>query len=82
MSEVVKEQENNVRVIARRYRVNHKGLHGFIEYLPKTKLWQWTLKLIFSTTQSSIENTKEQAELELKREIEVVADSKHVRSTD
>ncbi len=74
--------ESNIRVVARRYRVVHKGLHGFVEYLPTTKLWQWTLNLLFSTKQTSVESTKEQAELELKREIEVVADSKHVRSVD
>lgn len=82
MSEAEAEKTNNVRAIARRYRVVHKGLHGWIEYIPTKKVWQWILKLSFSTTQTSTEPTRERAELELKKEIEIVADSRHVRSVD
>jgi len=77
--------ENNKNVIPvrpRRYSVNYKGLHGWVEYHPATKTWQWTFKAQFTIKNGGSENTKEEAELQLKKYIDTAAVSKNIRSVD
>lgn len=73
---------NVVHVKPRRFAVHHKGFHGFVEFKPSDKTWEWTLKLQTTIKQSGIQESKEAAMLELKQFIEVASQSKTLRSID
>lgn len=76
------EKSNVVNVPPRRYQVNYKGLHGWVEYRPSDKSWHWSLKLQMTIRNEGKENSREKAELELKKVMDVTASSKNVRSID
>jgi hypothetical protein len=71
-----------VHVQPRRFAVHHKGFHGFVEFKPSDKTWEWTLKLQTVIKQHGVQDSKEAAVLELKQFIEVATQSKTLRSID
>jgi len=72
-----------IHVKPRRFQVNHKGFHGFVQFKPgDPPTWEWTLKLQTTIKQSGIQDSKEAAMLELKQFIEVASQSKTLRSID
>lgn len=75
-------KDNVVQVPPRRYRVFHKGLHGWIEYLPSCKLWRWVFKARFVIENQGHYKTEDEAKLELKKYIDVTASSKRIESID
>lgn len=76
------EKSNVIKVPPRRYQVNYKGQFGYVEYKPSTKQWHWSFKAVATLKNDGIQETKEAAELELKKFIDAAAMSKHIRSVD
>lgn len=62
--------------------IHHKGLHGFIEYKPRLKIWLYKANLVYSVTQSGTAKTAEEAELELKKQLDIAARRDNVRTVD
>ena len=62
---------NVINVPPRRSAVHYKGLHGFVEYHPATKLWTFKLKLLQRLVINGTANSMEEAKLLLKQKIEV-----------
>lgn len=73
---------NVVQVPPRRKRVWHKGLFGWLEYLPSIKAWRWIFKAQFTVTNSGQEKTEAQAEYELKKFMDAASISKNIQSVD
>lgn len=73
---------NVIKVPPRRYQVNHKGFHGWIEYKPSDNKWHWSSKVQFTITNTGEEKTQAEAELELKKYLATASASKHARSVD
>lgn len=73
---------NVTRPPPRRYQVNYKGLHGWVEYKPSIKKWEWTFKAQMTIKHDGITDTKDLAELEMKKFMDVAAVSKNLRSVD
>jgi hypothetical protein len=73
---------NVTRVPPRRYQVNYKGLHGYVEYRPSDKKWRWTFKAVMKITHDGEQETKDAAELEMKKFMDVAAVSKNLTSVD
>lgn len=71
-----------VHVQPRRFQVNHKGFHGFVQFNPGDRTWEWSLKLQTTIKQNGVQDSREAATLELKQFIEVAAQSKTLRSID
>jgi len=64
---------NVIRVPPRRYRVNYKGMHGWVEYHPVTRTWTHTVKIQSTTTLKGEAPSEAEAVLELKKVIEIAA---------
>lgn len=77
-------KDNVITVTPRRRMVMYKGLHGWLEYRPRLKVWQFKLKLQHTTTIQGECSSENEAELELKRKIEVALSgkNKNVRTVD
>jgi hypothetical protein len=73
---------NVTRVPPRRYQVNYKGLHGWVEYAPSLKKWRWSFKAQMTIKHDGETETKDHAELEMKKFMDVAAVSKNLRSVD
>jgi hypothetical protein len=68
--------DNNVNVIRvppRRYRVVHKGMHGWVEYHPGTRTWSYSMKYAIKFTLGGRTPTEAAAVLELKIAIDELA---------
>lgn len=63
---------NVIRVPPRRYRVLHKGCHGWVEYHPGTKMWSYKLKWQTTFTHRELAPTEAEAVLELKASIDAL----------
>lgn len=75
---------NVIRVPPRRYKVMHKGMHGWVEYHPVTKTWTYQLKWTTLTTHTGSATTEADAVLELKTSIDTLisADASRMRTVD
>lgn len=65
--------DNVIRVPPRRYRVFHKGMHGWVEYHPGTKSWTYKLKYHFRFENKGTANTEAEAVLALKSTIDTLS---------
>lgn len=77
-------KDNVIKVPPRRRIIYWKGLHGVIEYRPALKCWQAVVKLIYPVDHKSEAKTEAEAELEVKKviEIAIAGKNKNVRSVD
>lgn len=78
----MEQKSNVVSVPPRRVKITHKGLHGWVEYLPTAREWRWSLNTQITLKQNGTAKSKDEAALELKRFLEVAANGKHVRTVD
>lgn len=62
---------NVIHVSPRRYRVNYKGLHGWVEYHPVSKTWEFVIKLQYVQVHRGETPSEAEAVLEIKRAIEI-----------
>jgi len=62
---------NVIKVPPRRIRVHHKGMHGYVEFHPATKLWEFKLKLLQRIVINGTAASAEEGKLRLKQKIEV-----------
>ncbi len=78
------EKNNVIKVPPRRRIIYWKGLHGIIEYRPALKAWQYIVKLVYPVDHKGEMATEAQAELEVKKIIEIATTgkNKNVRSVD
>ncbi len=77
-------KNNVIKVPPRRRTVYWRGLHGVIEYRPALKAWQYILKLVYPVEYKGEKKTEAEAELEVKKAIEIAlaGKNKNVRSVD
>ena len=75
---------NVITVPPRRKQVRHKGLHGWLEFHPISKLWSYTVKFLYPVTHKGKMHTEAEAELEIKKLLDLASkgNNKHVRTTD
>lgn len=73
-----------VAVTPRRRQVTYKGMHGYVEYKPKQKIWIYKLKLQHTVTLEGEQQTEAEAVLELKKNIELAqaGKNKNARTVD
>lgn len=64
---------NIIRVPPRRYKVLHKGMHGWVEYHPSTKTWSYSIKWQTTFTHMGEAAKEAEAVLELKTAIDVLS---------
>lgn len=79
----MEKKSNVIQVPPRRIKVTHHGLHGWVELIPSTKEWRWTLNTQVTIKQDGIAKGKDEAITILKKFLEAASHgSKHVRTVD
>lgn len=75
---------NVITVPPRRKQVRHKGLHGWLEFHPVTKVWSYVVKFLYPVTHRGQVSSEAEAALEIKKLLETAAQgsNKHVRTVD
>jgi hypothetical protein len=74
---------NVIRVPPRRYRVFHKGMHGWVEYHPGTRTWSYKFKYEVKFSLGGQAPTEADAVLQLKIAMDDLAKGgSSIRSTD
>lgn len=65
-------KNNVIRVPPRRYRVIHKGMHGWVEFHPSSKMWSYSFKFQTTNVAKGEMKTEAEAVLQIKTVIDLI----------